>query len=530
MSLFKRAYISIRRNVIKTLILFLIIFLLSVLTSVAISGSSAITNTDITLRQRLPAIATIRTDQENLESFIDEENVDEIERDGLTSELLRGIGELPYVRLFDYVTIADFFSEELVRTFDASLFDMLDYNIEPPVDNNSLYDLGIDWLERFTLTGVYEPNMLDIEANLIDLVAGRVFTVEEVRSGAQVAIVSQSWLNANNLSLGDSFTLQYRIQNVEQFLHALHFDVSEFHSDDNLLASENFDFEIIGVFNHEIGFRSNIDTFHFENLAAIEEHISILNRIYVPTNFNESLIGRYDDVWGGDFPEGFELTDPDDEILHYSAIFLLYDPLDLEEFKQAVLPLLPEFLMVDVATHTYADFSSSMEMIRGIPTLLTIGAVFASTIILCLLIFLFLYDRKYEIGLYLALGEQKLKIFFQFIIEILLIVPVTITLGLIIGNLLSNILSTNLIRQEVLNYTEPQHIATFWPDSPAKLGFRHDMTPEEIVEAFDTSLDIYTIVIFYGTSLVIIVFSASSSILYALKLSPKFILMKGAIG
>jgi len=493
----------------------------------AISVSHAIANTDIALRRQLPAIATIRMDQESFMRELLERDEVEIER--VTPATLREIGQLSYVRTFDYFLTHRLFSETLMRTFNLSAFDVLSSAVAPN-DSESLQGQGVDWLEWFQLKGVYEANVLDIEAGLIDLVVGRTFTQAEAESGAQVAIVSQSWLDENSLILGDTFTLQQRIHGIEQFLNTDHFTFTDYFSDENLLVSEDFDFEIIGVFDHEIRFRASLDSFDVENFAAIEEHMRILNQIYIPISFVESLINMSNEILGDDLLDDTVLADTEDNYFSYSAIFLLNDPLDLEAFKEAATPLLPDLMMIDIATHTYADFSTSMEMIRGIPTLITIGAIFATTIILCLIIFLFLYDRKYEIGLYLALGEEKIKIFFQFLLEIVIIVPIAVTIGLLIGNVISSNLSTNMIRQELISQSEQAHITTIWADSPANLGFRHDITPEEVLEFFDTSLDIYTVIFFYSSTLLLIVFSTALSTIYALKLSPKYILMKGTIG
>ena len=525
MCVFRRSYISIKRNYVKTLILFIIIFLLSILMSVAISMSHAITNTENALKRQLPAIATIRIDHE---AFLLKESTEEIERDRVTPTLLREIGQLPYVRMFDYVLSRNLFSEELVRTFDVSLFDILNYDIAPQIDHMSLAAHGVDWIESFDLRGVYHPKILDIEAGLIDLTAGRVFTTEEAEIGAPVAIVSQSWLDANELNLGDTFTLQDRIHLPPS--NTFDFDFTSFLSDENLLTSSHVDFEIIGVFDKTLDLYLDGESFDSDALFTIQEHLNFLNRIYVPVRFNESLATKYDDFWGDNLPEGIVLVDSESEHNYHSMIFFLYDPLELVAFEKSVTPLLPDFSRVDIASNSHSDIYSAMEVMRELSTNLVIGALLTTTGVFSLIIFLFLSDRRSEIGLYLSLGERKNRIFFQIFFEILLIAPIAITLGLSFGSLLSDNLSPYMMRQELVSQAEQVRTDTIWNDSPTNLGFRHEMTHEELLDAFDTSLDIYTIVIFYSISFSIIVFSTAFSILYVLKQSPKYNLMKGFIG
>jgi len=491
----------------------------------AISMSRAIVNTDVALRRRLPAIATLRFDNEAIFA----ENHELIEIEPIRPELLTEVGQLSYVRMFDYHISQQFFSRELVRTFDVNLFDLLEEDTES-TDWRSLSAQGVIGLESFDLRGVAHPDVLDMEAGLIDLVEGRTFTEEEVETGAPVVVASRSWLEDNDLVLGDNFTLQHRVHRPPAPAEFLTFDLAEFLADDNLLLAQDIEFEVIGVFDHELEFRTNVSRPGVSHLFEITDHLNLLNRIYVPVGFNERIVLETSEILveSGVEDEVIELSETTH--VYQGMIFLLYDPLDLLAFESRVNPLLPDFWRVDIASNAYEEVSNSMNAMRSLSTGLIFGAILATATTLSLIVILFLHDRKYEIGLYLALGERKKNIAMQFLLETLIIAPIGITLGLLLGNMLSDVLSNDMIRQELLTQAEQIHTWTVYSNSPANLGFSHYLNHEEMLELFDTSLDIATIVIFYSTSLSIIILSSLIPTLYKLKLNPKDTLMKASIG
>jgi len=205
-NVFGRSFISMKRCPGRFLILLGSVFLLTIVMSAALSIRQAISNTDMALRASLPAVATIVVDCEAHQQHF--EATGEWAFSQLTLTAIREIGNLSYVRDFNYSLLGhDFFSAEIVRAFDKDLFE--DFNIPGSgrIDHRSLSYWHDTPLEQFTLRGVRDSNILDIDAGLIELVAGRVFIDEEILGLTYAAVVSQDFLNANNLALGSLFAL-----------------------------------------------------------------------------------------------------------------------------------------------------------------------------------------------------------------------------------------------------------------------------------------------------------------------------------
>jgi putative ABC transport system permease protein len=145
-----------------------------------------------------------------------------------------------------------------------------------------------------------------------------------------------------------------------------------------------------------------------------------------------------------------------------------------------------------------------------------------------LLITLFLRDRRHEIGIYIALGEGKGKIILQMLIEVFSVSIVAITLALFAGNALSGLISNQMLEQELLRLErEDNSHFSAGTQVPVELQLFNPgtMSVEELIAAYDTSLDAATIFLFANSALLIIAISTVVPIIYVVRLSPKKILM-----
>jgi len=511
MNVFQRAFISIKRQKGQTFILIGVVFLLSTSVAGAISVNQAIMNTDKALRAQLPAVAVLRQDET---TFANEWNETGIwpQRENLTTGLLHELGSHPYVRSFNYsVQAHGFYSETLVRSWYPELFLGAYDPIPDAIDDFSLSHWFTTPFERFILNGVGNSNIWEMEADIIHLVKGRVFNENEIQQSIPVAVVSQSFLNANNLSLGDIFILEhmihdYRVPDDERY-HTQH-----------VLASRTYNFEIIGVFDHEIPDSRVLYGRDFQ------EHIEILNQIFVPATFVESIYDLYLEIIDDqEVLEMFQATDNIMDLLEFSNMyFLLYDPLDLPAFHSFTDVIIPEFWMMSDYSFVYADIAESMALVRYVTDGLLIGVTLAFSIVLGLLLLLFLRVRKNEIGIYLALGESRLKILGHMLFEAFTPTLIGITLGLFVGNVVSSEISTNMIHQHLRDIAaDESRIVEFYE----VLGIRHEITHEEMLELYEVRMDRQTIIIFYTISSGIILISIVMPMFFVLKMNPKNMLM-----
>lgn len=513
MGIVKRTFRALRSEVKQSLSVMVVFFSMLILASGAISVRQAIINTDVNLRRQLPAIATIHLDEEAFLQFREEAS-DWVDVDLLTGNMIRDIGSLPQVRAYDYTAWGyDFFSESISRPFLTEMYLSNHPESAVPNDFHSLRARGA-LVEQFILRGTQNSEPLDVKAGLIQLVQGRLFEEWEIAQGASVALVSDEFLNENQLQLGDFLNMEHRIF-PEPSAGSL--DIVDWYQPENQLLATNFPLEIIGVF-------------HYEPAEVMEMHdffqyTEIINRIYVPNRLVESTFPLYGKVLFSDDLEARQFLEEVESLLQYeNLVFLLHDPLLMDDFKDEVMEILPDFWMVSDLSNVYGDIAAAMISLNQIADGLLWGSLGASIIMVGLLSVFFLKGRKREMGIYLALGLGKFRLISQYLLEILLLGIIALGLSLGTGHLLASQISIHHLRHYLAASPEEEYFR-IQAGTPESLGFRFEMSQEEMLASFDTSINRSSVLIFITISLGTILLSAIVPIIWVLKLKPKDILL-----
>ena len=510
MNSLNRALLSIIRKPGKAMTLLLFVFLLGILLSGAISVRHAIHNTEANLRAQMPAITTLYWNP-GANQGADWEYI--------TIEVINQLGKLPYVKDYDFTNANALFSRDLEW-------------VKPPIDQDLLPDSipqelaegaqsGLrDWggyMEIFRTRGINNPNPVDQQIGLISLVAGRFMTQEELDQGALVAVVSRLFAEVNELGLASTILLENNVYDQERMFAEGSQPFLSFHLEDYLLGSQLLAFEIIGIFDVE---REPI----YPEIYMIRLETELHNQIYVPSSVNEKMakfIVSYRPHFFG------HAAMADEALLETQAFFVLHDPRDLSAFAEAAVSILPEHWHVSDASGAFSPITSSMDTMLWLSQLIFWGTAVATITILSLLITLFLRDRRYEMGLYRALGAAKSKIMFQILIEISMISIVAMILALVVGSILSSSMSRQLLAQDLMRQ-EQEHSFDGFSEGMYGDFLIFDpgaMSVEEMLAAYDTSLTTANTVIFFSIQVVVILFSTIIPSVYIMRLEPKKILL-----
>jgi len=531
MNFFKRATTSILRRPGKTIILLLLVFILGSVIAGAISVEGAISNTDANLRARMPAIVTTRMDWESIQESVQDLTFDEQDEywrqlEELTVDQVRALGALEYVEVYDYM------QRSWMQTFD------LERHLPEP-----MLDWGVGWPGEpvdFSLFGGNNPSPIHLENDLITLVQGRVFSDSELSMGANpnrsVAIVSQSFADLNNLSLNSTFNLSHMISYPNEYGGWWMGDWTDQWLDENIYTTIEIEVEIVGLFelNEEFDY-----TDHSIDWWPIMQR---MNAIYVPN----WVIGELDrqrlqaeisswDAVDFDFdPEvHWRPEEPDeDQEESITPVFMLKNPAYIDDFRIAAEDILPPYFILIDMSGGFGDIESSMATMQSIANWILWVSVGATLLILSLLITLFLRDRRYEMGVYLALGEKKGRIILQILMEVVVTALVGITFAVFVGNMISSVMSQNMLETQLLAPQDDDPWGgggwTWDPDRDAfeQIGIpRTEMTPQQMVDAFQITLSFEVILLFYAIGLGAVVLSTMVPVLYVVTLNPKKVLM-----
>ena len=479
MTILKRSLISILRKPVKSIILLLLIFILGVIISGSISAHQAINITEANMRRSMRPIVTLYEDFDVLVAYY-ESTGEWPEIESMSPELIRQVGDLPYVSHFDYSIIFSLMQDGFQEVWVQARSDELVYE-----------GWGSEGVLHMRGTSHVEP--MDFREELVELVEGQFFTEEQIQNAEQVVIISRQYAELNYLTMGSIFPLENG--DIER------------------------DFEIIGLY--EV-----ISPPYLTGEALEAEALRVtntINRLYLPNDVGKDIHAEMWGSWDYDITE-FEIP------YMMQNLFVLSDPLYLDRFTEAaleVLPTLPDFWVFDSLVSDFDTVAASMQSIQQIADWMLIATFIASIIILTLTIFLFLRDQRHQIGIYLALGERKHKIISQIMLETLPLAIIGLTLSIFAGNMIAESITHNMLRNEFANYESGRDI---WgraegANSLFLMGFAEGVPTEEMLAEFSTSLDTQTVIIFYVIGLGVVMISTVIPVVYALRLKPKEILL-----
>jgi len=520
MDFLRRGIISVSRNFGKAMILLVLIFGLGSLISGAISTQRAVINMDMNLRRNMRPIVNLEFD---VMAFVTQtEDAWNDSPEIVSVDMIRYIANLPYVSHYNYsiqAVLDSFTFQPYVPTMIGH--EIVDWRIGTDMEN---------WPDFINITGVSRAEIIYLEQGSSEIVAGRTFTETEMVRSTYFEVIpivmSRPQAYANELFLGSTFTWISRIPYTDSNGRAINWE------EDELFAKREYTFKIVGLFDR-LDRRMDLVADIAEDEAEFRQQSVELNHLYIPSWAAEE-IARFSfetnremiNETGITPPLGF---DPDAEFqIRAESIFVLENPLDMDAFREIVEPLIPEYYHVRDLSGTFAGISASMETLLWIADLVLIMAIIATILVLSLVLMLFLRDRRYEIGIYLALGEKKLKIVAQIIFEVVAIAFVGIILALFSGSAGAAQLSQMLMRSELMREVEPQPSTGIYGIAGyfESLRLTQEMSIDDMMMTFDVSLDEQTVMIFYVVGMVTVIIATLVPVMYIIRLKPKEILMK----
>ena len=382
MNILKRVFVSLSRNWLKSVILFFLLLILSTLIAGAILVHQAIMNTDQSLRRRMPSIVTVS-------HYISSEEMKEIynqtgkwpEFEFATLEVIREIAEFPEVRTFDY-------SIDMGWGVTGR-----NLNLWENPNNHHFFSIPGSYDENFGvrlyMRGVSSADFLELRDDFFVLEEGRAFYDDEmdILGDVNPAIIMSGFAQTNNLNIGSVFEAQVIIfEEIESI---------EFSMDELEVALEvSFQLEVVGIIDTiipEVSEEADFDT-AFQNHVqqSLQQH-----RIYVPNTVAEAMFHA----------RAIGPGEPTNVVFH--NFFILNDPMEMATFSERINNL-PGFWEVIDLSSGFSDISASMENMHNIADITFFVATLASVLIISLLLTFYLYERKHEIGIYLALTVKSL--------------------------------------------------------------------------------------------------------------------------
>ncbi|MCL2403503.1 MAG: FtsX-like permease family protein [Coriobacteriia bacterium] len=499
MDFFNRIWASLTRNVGRNLLILFVLFALGIVVSGAISVHQATSVVRANLLQEFSPVVTVELDQEALEAEL-RQTGQWPEPSDISLEVLLEIANLPQVRNYDISIYSHLLSAELERYYSNE-------------EVHQLQSLG-RW-QAFALRGIHGSKLVDIEEGIIEIVAGRSFSEDEAVALSYVALISEEVAKLNHLHIGSNFSMNDIIWDTRNSDPFVPFRFLE----DDIYTQRSYDFEVIGIFRSVAQFHTG-DSLIDDSLK--HEHI---NQIYVPSAVAVA-VHMYQMEYAAYLDLGEEWTLEDlGGTLSFQNVFVLTCPQDIESFREDVLVILPAYWTVSDLSCSMAG-TAAVENIGDIAAVVLWLAAVASILILSLFITLLMRERRQEIGIYLALGEKKRKIVAQLTFEVLAIALIAAVLSLTTGNMLALKLSETIIRSEMTAAQRADSQAIAFTNLDMMGHGIGEVSSEEILAHYDTSLDVDSVVNFlaFGAAIIVVV-TVTSTLYVVMRFAPREIVL-----
>lgn len=472
----KNALLSLKKNIGKTILLFVIIVVITNLVIAGLSIQSATQKSMDQIRSSLGNDVTLSVDFRNMMKNR-EPGAAVSNETSLTTTMADSLKNLKYVESYNYQisTSADSDSISAVENKSDNSNNQQDTN--KPNDQPEQASNQGDFTISANTTMEYLDSFTNSNYTLTD---GRLLTSDDANTNN--CVVETNLASDNDLSVGDTFTITTTV-NDETIIQEL---------------------TIVGIY--EIQSTNEIGAAHFNNPV---------NTIYTDLSVGQTLTGSSENIT--------------------SAIYYLDDPENAEAFvelakKKSDIDF--DTFSLDANDRLYQQNASSLESMQSFAKMFVWIVVIAGSAILCLILALTIRNRYYEIGVLLSLGQSKVKIVAQQLIEIGLIAVVAFVISLGTGQLTSHYMGNMLESGSSSNVMQMDQKGDQPNDNQQKTNtqtkenFLGNMMEGPSNQELDVSITGENVVQLAGVTAAICIVSIAVPAAYVLRLTPRQILSR----
>jgi len=393
----------------------------------------------------------------------------------LTITMADSLKDLKYVKNYNYQISTSANSNSISAVETAS-----DNSNNQPEQASNQVD--------FTISANTTMKYLDsFTNNNYKLTKGRLLTTKDQNTNN--CVIETNLASDNDLSVGDTFTITTTIN-------------------DETITQE---LTIVGIY--EIQSTNEIGSAHFNNPV---------NTIYTDLSIGQTLTGSSENIT--------------------SAIYYLDDPENAEAFvelakKKSDIDF--DTFSLDANNRLYQQNASSLESMQSFAKMFVWIVVIAGSAILCLILALTIRNRYYEIGVLLSLGQSKVKIIAQQLIEVGLIAVVAFVISLgtgqltsrYMGNMLESSSSSNVMQMgqkgDQPNDNQNQSDSNQQKNNiQTKENFLGNMIQGPSNQELDVSITGENVIQLAGVTATICIVSIAVPAVYVLRLTPRQILSR----
>jgi putative ABC transport system permease protein len=487
MNFIKRAWLSVKARKGKSLLQIFVFTVICVLVLAGLSIQTAAQKSGELARQKLGADVTLQVDMEKLRENMQSQQQSSGERERFRPEPIP-VNSAEELTSYPQIKGYNFYSSTtaLAATFDP---------IESTEDAEDTTDESTDRKEApgqgrmggmaqgdLSIQGVtFTDSATEFMDGTSALVDGEHITEED--TGKSVALIEQTLAEENDLTTGDTITVTSP-------------------QDDSITV----ELKVKGIYSTS---SSGLD--QGMNSTALIPY----NKLYVPYTTAAALKGA------------------DYEGTIDSAVYYIEDPSEMESFvNQAQQESSIDFdtFKLDANDQLYQQMVGPIENVASFSNNIVYLVSIAGAIILALMIMMSIRERKYEMGVLLAIGELRYKLVGQFIVEVLLVAVIAFGIATASGNAVADQVSDQLLNQEMESAEQMNTPDSFRGGGMAGRGMpglQAAQTPQvDTIEELDVSVTPDDLGLLAIIGLLIVIAASLLPSLSVIRLQPKTILSR----
>ena len=287
--------------------------------------------------------------------------------------------------------------------------------------------------------------------------------------------------------------------------------------------------EIIGIFRNNEQLDENSDQFQWMSRYESPKNVILAPTMTYANAYYDFSVKQFN-YYAQQYPDAYQDTDTpkiEDFLTTNQAVFLLNDPLEVDQFVEDHQDSLKEFMIMDANNETFKQLARPLDTLSLFSNIIVWIVAVNAVVIITLVTALTLKTREYEIGVLLSIGVTKMKIVAQFFTELIVVALIGFTLSIASGSLIAG-----RVGEAVLDYqvnTENEYTTLDGSDdnyySVYDNNYFTEVTQEDLLSEYEVRISPMIIAEIYVLGIGVVFVSIVIPSLMIMRFNPKKILM-----
>ncbi|MEG7357489.1 ABC transporter permease [Bacillus inaquosorum] len=485
MNFIKRAFWNMKAKKGKTLLQLFVFTVICVFVLSGLTIQSAAQKSSELARQELGGSVTLQVDrQKQMEKQQDSGEKRSFESTPIKVSDANKLAALDHVKSYNYTTSASANAGNFDAIESSSSSDSSSSSSSTNTKNSQGGGQGGPQMVQADLSieGVISTALVDDfsdgDSKITD---GRAITKSDV--GKKITVINETLAEENDLSVGDSITIESA-------------------TDEDTTVT----LKIVGIYKTTSSGDDQAQNFSFLNPY---------NKLYTPYTATAALKGD-------DYKNTID-----------SAVYYMDDAKNMDAFVKAAKKTSIDFDTYTLNTNDqlYQQMVGPIENVASFSKNVVYLVSAAGAVILGLIVMMSIRERKYEMGVLMAIGEKRWKLIGQFLAEILIVAVIAIGLASVTGNLVANQLGNQLLSQQVSSSTDSTQNASAQNGQMPGGGmgggmFGHSSANTNVIDSLNVAVSMNDMLVLGGIGILIAIIATLLPSISVLRLHPKMILTK----